>query len=337
MAQFAIMTQTGRNKEAAALAGGTALNITEIAWGDGDRLPGGNETTLQNEQGRKAVQGSGTVDGALNTAFFEILLDVEEGPFVIREAGLFDADGDMIAVAHYDPSVNKPKDTVSAVLRIHVLFSDLQNLILQVVSTNAFVPTERTITAGTGLSGGGALSADRSLSVDFATSAETLAGNLANKTVSPATLKARIDALIDSAPGALDTLNELALAVQENVGEIATALAQLATSMRGANNLSELTDPAQARANIGAAATLTQAAVSPFLAPTSQNVVGATILAEYTGPLPIQFGDLCDGSVLKPRETDATDQGHGHTTGTWRCHGTINSNGGGTVFQKISE
>ena len=204
-------------------------------------------------------------------------------------------------------------------------------------SVVSLVPTGRKITAGNGLSGGGDLSADRSLSVDFATSAETLAGSLANKTVSPATLKARIDALIDSAPGALDTLNELALAVQENDGEIATALAQLATSMRGANNLSELTDPAQARANIGAAATLTQAAVSPFLAPTSQNVVGATILAEYTGPLPIQFGDLCDGSVLKPRETDATDQGHGHTTGTWRCHGTINSNGGGTVFQKISE
>ncbi|WP_170433005.1 phage tail-collar fiber domain-containing protein [Ruegeria arenilitoris] len=180
MAQFAIMTQTGRNKEAAALAGGTALTITEIAWGDGTRLPGGNETALENEQGRKAVQGNGTVNGALNTAFFEILLDVAEGPFTIREAGLFDTDGDLIAVAHYDPPVNKPKDTVSALLRIHVLFSDLQNLVLQVQGTDAYVPTERQIIAGTGLQGGGDLSQDRTLSLDAAAALAEIAGQLSS-------------------------------------------------------------------------------------------------------------------------------------------------------------
>lgn len=166
MAHIAIMTRTGRNKEAAALASGTGLTITEIAWGDGNRVPGGGETELQNEQGRKSVQGSGAVEGALNAAFFETLLDVEEGPFVIREAGLFDADGDMIAVAHYDPSVNKPKDTVSALLRIHVVFSDLENLVLNVRGTDAYVPTERRITTGDGLTGGGDLSHNLTLDLD---------------------------------------------------------------------------------------------------------------------------------------------------------------------------
>ncbi|EEE37432.1 hypothetical protein RKLH11_1268 [Rhodobacteraceae bacterium KLH11] len=166
MAQFAIMTQTGRNKEAEALANGTPLSIAAIAWGDGDRIPGGNETSLQNEQGRKAVQSRGTVAEALNTAFFDILLDVEEGPFIIRETGLFDTEGDMIAVAHYDPPVNKPKDTVSALLRIHVLFSDLQNLVLRVQGTDAYVSAQRRLSAGYGLIGGGDLSADRSFALD---------------------------------------------------------------------------------------------------------------------------------------------------------------------------
>ena len=227
MASTALMTNVGRNKEAAALAAGTALSIAEIAWGDGNRVPSGGEISLLNEQGRKAVQGSGAVNGALNTAFFEILLDTAEGPYVIREAGLFDSDGDMIAICYYDPPVNKPKDTVTALMRIHVVFSDLQNLILQVQSTNAFVPVERLIGAGAGLTGGGDMSANRVLAVDFASNAEVLAGVLADKSISPAGLKARIDALLDGAPAALDTFKEFADALGDDPNFAATILGRL--------------------------------------------------------------------------------------------------------------
>lgn len=185
MSSYAIMTNVGRNKEAAALANGTSLSITEIAWGDGDRSPGGGEAALLNEVGRKLVQGTGLVPDALNTAFFEILLDVEEGPFVIREAGLFDEDGDLIAVAKYDPPVNKPKDTVTALIRINVVFSDLENLILKVQSTDAYVPVERRVGAGNGLIGGGDLSGDRVLAVAFATKADAEAGTSETKVMSP--------------------------------------------------------------------------------------------------------------------------------------------------------
>ncbi|MBF9049882.1 hypothetical protein GTA62_13085 [Roseobacter sp. HKCCD9010] len=143
MASFAMLTNVGRNKEAAALANATALEISEIAWGDGTRIPAGGETALENEQGRKAVQGQGTVADALNTAFFDVLLTEDEGPFVIREAGIFDVDGDMIAIAHYDPPVNKPLNTVSAHLRIKVVFTDLQNLIIQIDASTAFVTPEQ--------------------------------------------------------------------------------------------------------------------------------------------------------------------------------------------------
>lgn len=92
---------------------------------------------------------------------------------------------------------------------------------------------------------------------------EALQTALANIDVS-ADVQAAIDALIDGAPGALDTLNELAQAVQDNDGEIAAALSQLATAMNGANNLSEITDPAAARANIGAGTGVPLGAIAAF-------------------------------------------------------------------------
>lgn len=167
MSSHAILTNTGRSKEAAALANATALDIAEIAWGDGDYSPSGGETALVNETGRKAVQSTGVDPGSPNVAFFDVLLTEEEGPFTIREAGLFDVDGDLIAIAKYDPAIPKPVDTVSALLRLMVVFSDLENMVVQIDATNAFVPAERQVNAGTGLTGGGDLSTDRTFSLDL--------------------------------------------------------------------------------------------------------------------------------------------------------------------------
>lgn len=219
MSSYGIMTNVGRNKEAAALANSTPLSITEIAWGDGERSPGGGETALLNEQGRKAVQGTGLVQGNQNSAYFEVQLTAAEGPFTIREAGLFDADGDMIAIVQYDPPVNKPQGSVAALLRINIVFSDLQNLNLNIQGIDAYAPADRAINAGAGLSGGGDLAADRTISVDFATTAEVLAGTVENKSVTPKTLNEKF-----TGSGGV---------------------------LRGSNNLSEITDQAQARANLG--------------------------------------------------------------------------------------
>lgn len=197
---FAIMTNLGRNAEAEALATGEALEITHIAWGDGDRIPAGGETALLNELGRKAVQGTGLVPEALNTAFFEILLDANEGPFVIREAGLIAADGTLVAIARFEPAVNKPLASVTALIRINVVFSDLENMILRVQSTDAYVPVERRIIAQNGVKvvgTTGGLDHDVTIEGDFATAAEVEAGVSAVKVLSPARLKAGLAALID--------------------------------------------------------------------------------------------------------------------------------------------
>ncbi|UYT54513.1 phage tail protein [Brucella sp. MAB-22] len=126
---FALMTNLGRAKEAAALANGTSVVITHIAIGDGTTVPSGGETALYHEVARKAISGHGTVVGASNVAYFDIFLEASEGPFTIREAGLIDQDGDLIAIARYDPPISKPipssGQTVEGTIRLEVAFSNI--------------------------------------------------------------------------------------------------------------------------------------------------------------------------------------------------------------------
>jgi phage-related tail fiber protein len=303
---FAILTNTGRNKEAAAIAEGIALTITEMAWGDGQHVPAGGELALENEQGRKPVQASGTVPNTPNTAFFEILLDETEGPFVIREAGLFDADGDMVAVAHYDPPVNKPLNHVSALIRTNILFSDLENLILKVQSTDAYVPAERILTAGTGLLGGGDLSEDRSFAADFATEDQALAGMREDKVMSPALVSAAINALVAGAPDALDTLNEIAAALGDDPNFSATILAEL-NKLKTPVVAAIVDDAALDAVNATSVLTAAQGVLNPPLA------IGGTI--EHT--------ELSDGSAIQkayritPTGVFLTKHIRTRRTGTW--------------------
>lgn len=129
---FALMTNLGRAKEAAAIANSTAVVITHIAIGDGTTVPSGGETALYHEVARKAISGHGTVVGASNVAYFDIFLEAAEGPYTIREAGLIDQDGDLIAIARYDPPISKPipssGQTVEGTIRLEVAFSNIANI-----------------------------------------------------------------------------------------------------------------------------------------------------------------------------------------------------------------
>lgn len=133
---FALMTNLGRAKEAAALANGTSVVITHIAIGDGTTVPSGGETALYHEVARKAISGHGTVVGASNVAYFDIFLEASEGPYTIREAGLIDQDGDLIAIARYDPPISKPipssGQTVEGTIRLEVAFSNISAITIVV-------------------------------------------------------------------------------------------------------------------------------------------------------------------------------------------------------------
>lgn len=133
---FALMTNLGRAKEAAALANATTIEITHIAIGDGVTVPSGGETALYNEVARKTISGHGTVVGASNVAYFDCYLAAGDGPYTIREAGLYDVEGDLIAIAHYNPPINKPVpesgQTVEGTVRLEVAFSNIATVIIAV-------------------------------------------------------------------------------------------------------------------------------------------------------------------------------------------------------------
>jgi hypothetical protein len=73
-------------------------------------------------------------------------------------------------------------------------------------------------------------------------------------------VSAAIAALIDAAPGALDTLNELAAALGDDPNFASTVTNGLADKLAKASNLSDLTNVATARSNLGLGTMATQSA-----------------------------------------------------------------------------
>ena len=100
---FALLTNQGAAKLANAAALGTKVNITQMAVGDGGGAlptPDPAQTKLIGEK-RRASLNSLTIDAANGSQIIaEQIIPEGEGGFWIREIGLFDADGVMIAVAN---------------------------------------------------------------------------------------------------------------------------------------------------------------------------------------------------------------------------------------------
>ena len=143
---FTLLTNKGRSKEAAALANNSSIQVSHIAIGDGSTVPSGGETQLYHELARKPIFANGLVSGATDTAYFEIYLTANEGPYTIREAGLFDAEGDLLAIAHYDPPIAKPTpdsgQTVEGTIRLQVQFSNTDNIVVK-VEPSIKIPLQR--------------------------------------------------------------------------------------------------------------------------------------------------------------------------------------------------
>jgi len=108
---FALLTNQGAAKLANAAALGSKVNITSLGVGDGGGTlptPDAAQTKLIGEK-RRAQLNSLTVDAANSSQIIaEQIIPESEGGFWIREIGLYDADGVLIAVANC-PETYKPQ------------------------------------------------------------------------------------------------------------------------------------------------------------------------------------------------------------------------------------
>ncbi len=108
---FTILTATGKAKLAAAQTSGTPLQITQMAVGDGDNgayyNPIESQTALKHETWRGALNNLSVDQTNPNWIVAELLIPDTVGGFYIREVGLLDSTGALIAVGKF-PESYKP-------------------------------------------------------------------------------------------------------------------------------------------------------------------------------------------------------------------------------------
>lgn len=224
----AIITTAGAAKIAAASAGGTQLKIVSMAVGDGNgTLPTPNpaQTKLVNEKYRAALNGL-TIDKALkNHILAEMIIPANVGGFWLREMGLYDEAGTLIAVSNmaesYKPKLEEGSGRTQT-LRMILIVSSTEAI--QVIAGGDTVLATKDFVAD-------AIAAHEKTRnhPDASTTAKGLV-QLSSATTSADETKA-------STPKALKAVND--------------------ASMKKAANLSDLTDKAAARGNLalGTAAT----------------------------------------------------------------------------------
>ncbi|PTA87418.1 phage tail protein [Kosakonia sp. H7A] len=107
---FAILTNQGAARLANATAIGTSLNLTQIAIGDGNGVlptPDATQTRLVNQK-RIAPLNALSIDPTNTSQIIaEQIIPENEGGYWIRELGLYDDEGVLIAVANC-PETYKP-------------------------------------------------------------------------------------------------------------------------------------------------------------------------------------------------------------------------------------
>ena len=107
---YTIFTRIGQAKIANAIALGKPMQIKYMAIGDGDGEvyePDVNQTELRHEVYRAQASSVTVSDAGINQIQVSMLVPANVGGFVIREVGLLDTDGDLIAVSK-PPADPKP-------------------------------------------------------------------------------------------------------------------------------------------------------------------------------------------------------------------------------------
>ncbi|WP_411569729.1 phage tail protein [Pectobacterium cacticida] len=127
---FVLLTHIGAAKLANATVLGSHLDITHMAVGDGGgTLPTPNpaQTALINEKRRAGINSLSVDPVNTNQIIAEQVIPENEGGFWIREIGLFDADGDLIAIGNcaetYKPLLQEGSGRIQTVRMILIVSS----------------------------------------------------------------------------------------------------------------------------------------------------------------------------------------------------------------------
>lgn len=135
---LALLTNIGAAKLAKATALGTKVEITQLAVGDGNGVlptPNPAQTALVHEL-RRAPLNMLTVDTAnASQIIAEQVIPEDVGGWWIREIGLFDKDGDMVAIANcaetYKPQLQEGSGRVQ-VIRVILIVSSTEAVTLKI-------------------------------------------------------------------------------------------------------------------------------------------------------------------------------------------------------------
>lgn len=107
---YSIITQRGLRKQANGLMDGELVRLTHLAIGDsnGEEYdPTGLEHELKNEVYRVNLARIAVDSADDNRLNMEAIITAENGPFWIREVGIYDSDGELFAIGKY-PATYKP-------------------------------------------------------------------------------------------------------------------------------------------------------------------------------------------------------------------------------------
>ncbi|WP_279452678.1 phage tail protein [Escherichia coli] len=259
---YTLLTDIGAAKLASAAALGVPLKITHMAVGDGGGVlptPDAKQTALVNEKRRAALNMLYIDPQNSSQIIAEQVIPENEGGWWIREVGLFDESGALIAVGNcpesYKPQLAEGSGRTQTV-RMVLITSSTDNITLKidpavVLATRKYVDDKalelkvyvddlmaKHLAAPDPHS---QYAPKESPTFTGTPKAPTpAAGNNTTQLATTAFVQAALTALINGAPATLDTLNELAAALGNDPNFATTMLNALAGKQPLDNTLTNL-------------------------------------------------------------------------------------------------
>lgn len=259
---YAVLTNVGAAKLANATALGAQVEITQMAVGDGNGVlptPNPAQTALVHELRRAPLNSLSIDPNNANQIIAEQVIPEDVGGWWIREIGLFDKDGDMIAVANcaetYKPQLQEGSGRVQVVRMIlivsstaavtlkidpSVVLATRQYVDDQIIQVKSYV--DQKMAAHVAAADPHKQYAPKeSPALTGRPTAPTAEGkDSSTQIANTAFVQAAIAALVGSSPEALDTLNELAAALGNDPNFATTVTNSLAGKMDKSANGSDI-------------------------------------------------------------------------------------------------